>query len=90
MRFVACPNIFAEPCCAQPPTAPFQPLGLLSLPQIPSVPSLATASGGGEREREERDASDYVSPKRQRLSASAGSLLRVESDASDLVRCGDQ
>lgn len=54
--------------------------------QVPFPPSLATASGGGEREREERDASDYVSPKRQRLSASAGSLLRVESDASDLVR----
>lgn len=32
------------------------------------------------------DLSDYLSPsKRQRLSA--GSLLRVESDVSDLVRC---
>ena len=35
------------------------------------------------------DLSDYLSPtKRQRLSAFAGSMLRVESDVSDLVRCG--
>jgi hypothetical protein len=60
-------------------------------PPLPAAGLSPTARGAAPasalyKQTSELDGSDYLSPgKRQRLSA--GSLLRVESDVSDLVRC---
>ncbi len=63
--------------------AAMPPAGVSPTARGPSALSLSLAAAVSAAAD---DASDYMSPsKRQRLSA--GSLLRVESDTSDLVRC---